>query len=147
MIAATLFHTWVFFSSSFAKGEASWERLVGCFFWAIRRTHRKRIVRNGSCTRDVHAMAAKGHCAIADGLDGNWLIDARAEIPTIVASKLDYEAWTRTLSSSDREHVSILSQGGRTKDIAADNGVSPGAVAQWRRKLEISYHTFNGETL
>jgi hypothetical protein len=50
--------------------------------------------------------------------------------PDQAAFRIDFPAWRRTRSERDRRVIDELMAGGRTKDVSAKLGMSPGRVSQ-----------------
>ena len=65
--------------------------------------------------------------------------------PDQAAFRIDFPAWRRTRSERDRRVVDALMAGGRTKDVSAQFGMSPGRVSQLRRDFLEDWHRFHGE--
>src|SRR5271155_1857710 len=63
----------------------------------------------------------------------------------IVRTKLDVDAWLRSLPRRDRKVAQFLSLGNRTTDAARKFGVSNGRISQLRRSLEKSWNAFGNE--
>src|SRR5262245_19338720 len=64
--------------------------------------------------------------------------------PDQAAFRIDFPAWRRTRSERDRRVVDELMAGGRTKDVSAKFGMSPGRVSQLRRDFLEDWKRFNG---
>lgn len=84
------YYTWTYFMSEYEKGNASFERLEDCLYYAIKKVSMRLSPRFGSKSRDVFSQAAKDHCTVE--LHGNhvyyWLDNGKAEIPDLVAAKM-----------------------------------------------------------
>jgi hypothetical protein len=65
--------------------------------------------------------------------------------PEQAAFRIDFPAWRRTGSERDRRIVDELMAGGRTKDVSAKFGMSPGRVSQLRREFMENWLRFCGE--
>jgi hypothetical protein len=74
------------------------------------------------------------------------LVEDRSAGPAqIVASRLDFAGWLRTLSKRDRKLALKLAVGETTSKVAALFRVSAGRVSQIRRELLESWRRFVGE--
>src|SRR5262249_12055948 len=61
------------------------------------------------------------------------------------AFRIDFPAWRGTRSERDRRVVEELMAGGRTKDVSAKFGMSPGRVSQLRRDFMEDWNRFTAE--
>jgi len=66
-------------------------------------------------------------------------------VPEIVAFRVDFADWLKSLKRRDRRIAEFLSLGNRTSDTARKFGVSAGRVSQLRRELAASWKQFTGE--
>jgi DNA-binding NarL/FixJ family response regulator len=74
------------------------------------------------------------------------VVDTRnAPVPSVVAFRVDFRNWLRSLSPRDRRIAKYLSLGNRTQDVARKFSVSAGRVSQLRRELAKSWGAFVGE--
>ena len=84
-----------------------------------------------------------------DRRENGWmeiLVEDRRSGPAeIVASKLDFAAWLRSLSKRDRRMAVMLATGETTGEAAKQFGVSPSRISQGRRELQQSWNDFVGE--
>jgi hypothetical protein len=64
--------------------------------------------------------------------------------PEQAAFRIDFPAWRLTRSERDRRLVDELIAGGRTKDVSATFGISPGRVSQLRRDFMEDWNRFTG---
>jgi hypothetical protein len=84
-----------------------------------------------------------------DRRENGWmeiLVEDRRSGPAeIVASKLDFAAWLRSLSKRDRRMAVMLAAGETTGEAAKQFGVSPSRISQVRRQLQQSWDDFVGE--
>lgn len=145
-IADALLMAWKYFSNEHAKGNGSVERLETCIYWATVKVLSGRTLRNGSKCRDIHSQAKKGHCSVEPiGTHAEFLLDSRASIPDVVATKLDFDDFMSTLDSTDRIKITECIAGETTADIARKFNVSPSAISQTRRKLADRYREFCNE--
>ena len=58
----------------------------------------------------------------------------------LVAFKLDFQQWFAELNPRAKEVAELLALGHETQVVAEMLGVTPGAVSQWRRRLESSWY-------
>jgi len=58
----------------------------------------------------------------------------------LVAFKLDFQQWFAELNPRARQMAELLAMGHETHAVAEMLGVTPGAVSQWRRRLEDSWY-------
>lgn len=85
-----------------------------------------------------------------DEQDGCWeeavVIDSRnAPVHEIVAFRLDFADWLKSLNRRDRRIAEFLSLGNRTSDTARKFNVSEGRISQLRRELAESWQQFVGD--
>jgi hypothetical protein len=71
--------------------------------------------------------------------------DRRSGPAEIVASRLDFAAWLRSLSKRDRRMAVTLASGETTGETAKQFGVSPSRISQVRRELQQSWNHFVSE--
>ena len=69
--------------------------------------------------------------------------DARTPVPDQAAFRIDFPRWRSTFRHRDRAVLDALAGGGRTGEVAAAFGISPGRVSQLRRAFEISWAAFH----
>lgn len=58
----------------------------------------------------------------------------------LVAFKLDFQQWLADLNPRARQMAELLAMGHETHVVAEMLGVTPGAVSQWRRRLQDSWY-------
>ncbi len=58
----------------------------------------------------------------------------------VVAFKIDFQQWLAELNPRGRQIAELLAMGHETYAVAEILGVTPGAVSQWRRRLEDSWY-------
>ncbi len=85
-----------------------------------------------------------------DEQEGRWeealVIDTRnAPVAEIVAFRLDFADWLKSLNRRDRRIAEFLSLGNRTHDAADKFKVSEGRISQLRRELAESWQQFIGD--
>lgn len=68
--------------------------------------------------------------------------DRRSGPAEIAATRMDFAAWLRSLSSQDRRIAVTLAAGETTNDAAMRFGVSSSRISQVRRKLQESWNDF-----
>jgi DNA-directed RNA polymerase specialized sigma24 family protein len=66
-------------------------------------------------------------------------------VPDIVAFRVDFAAWLKSLRRRDRRIAESLALGNRTGDVAKRFKVSAGRVSQLRRELAESWRAFVGD--
>jgi RNA polymerase sigma factor (sigma-70 family) len=66
-------------------------------------------------------------------------------VPDIVAFRVDFADWLKSLRRRDRRMAESLALGNRTGDVAKRFNVSAGRVSQLRRELAESWRAFTGE--
>jgi hypothetical protein len=62
----------------------------------------------------------------------------------LAASRIDFDAWVKTLPRHKRRMASTLAAGETTSDTAKKFKVTPGRVSQVRRELAESWDEFQG---
>jgi hypothetical protein len=86
-----------------------------------------------------------------DTQEGAWqeilVEDKRATPAEVAASRIDFAAWLRSLSSRRRRIAKILATGESTNAVAKQFGISPARVSQIRRDLYQIWQRFQGEDL
>lgn len=73
------------------------------------------------------------------------LADKHAKPDDVVALRLDFIAWLKTLRASDRQLIAFLAIGNRPTDAASQFQVSRARISQRRRDLRDSWKRFQGE--
>jgi hypothetical protein len=68
-----------------------------------------------------------------------------APVPEIVAFRVDFADWLKSLGRRDRKIAQFLSLGNRTSDAARKFKVSDGRISQLRKELAESWHRFVGD--
>ncbi len=71
--------------------------------------------------------------------------DKRATPADIAAVRIDFADWLKNLSRRHRRIANMLATGETTSAAAKKLRVTPGRISQFRRKLERSWRTFQGE--
>ncbi len=71
--------------------------------------------------------------------------DKRATPADIAAVRIDFADWLKSLSRRHRRIANMLAAGESTSTAAKKLRVTPGRISQFRRKLERSWRTFQGE--
>jgi hypothetical protein len=75
-----------------------------------------------------------------------WLVEDRRIGPgDLAAIRLDFRNWLSGLPKRRRRMAEVLAEGGETGVVAGMLGITPGAVSQWRRRLESDWQRFQGE--
>jgi hypothetical protein len=82
--------------------------------------------------------------------DGCWeeavVVDTRnAPVPEIVAFRVDFKDWLRSLPGRDRKIAKYLSLGHRTSAAATKFGVTAGRISQLRKELAENWRRFVGD--
>ena len=111
----------------------------------------------GGClnVRDVmssYAQQKKGfgvdRLDACDGDSGDWreiLVEDRSATPAdVAASRIDFAAWLRSLSSRYRKIAMALAVGETTARVATMFQLSRGRISQLRRELQDSWFLFQG---
>ena len=84
-----------------------------------------------------------------DEEDQAWeeiLIEDRTAGPADIAcTRIDFDAWMRSLPRRDRKIAEYLSAGHRTRDAAKRFKISQGRVSQLRRELAQNWRRFVGD--
>ena len=84
-----------------------------------------------------------------DHIEQQWLeilVEDRSAGPAdIVATKLDFGDWLKSLSRRQRRITEVLAVGETTQDAAKRFGVSFSRISQVRRELKRSWESFQGE--
>lgn len=87
---------------------------------------------------------------LTDGPDG-WrqvaMTDRNFCVADLVAFRIDFAQWLRTLGRRDRRIITALVAGNGTSAIATRFGLSPGRVSQLRRQYQRLWCCFQGEPL
>jgi hypothetical protein len=68
--------------------------------------------------------------------------NTQTPVPDQVVFRIDFPAWLRTRTERDRGIIARLLVGERTGAVAREFGLSPGRVAQLRRKLHDDWERF-----
>ena len=68
-----------------------------------------------------------------------------APVPEIVAFRVDFADWLKSLKRRDRRIAEFLSLGHRTSTAARKFGVSQGRISQLRRELAENWRKFVGD--
>ena len=73
--------------------------------------------------------------------------DRKANIPDLAAFRIDFAEWLKTLTRRDRKIVNAMTSGEGTFAVADRFGLTPARVSQLRRKFEMAWRVFQGETV
>lgn len=73
--------------------------------------------------------------------------DKRASVVDLVATKMDFSAWFKTLSYRMRQIAKDLAFGCSTSEVAKKHGVTAARISQLRRSLEQSWAAFQQEVV
>jgi hypothetical protein len=68
-----------------------------------------------------------------------------APVPEVVAFRVDFKDWLKSLTPRDRKVARYLSLGHRTADAARKFGISQGRISQLRRELAENWKRFIGD--
>ena len=66
-------------------------------------------------------------------------------VPEVVAFRVDFKDWLKSLTPRDRKVARYLSLGHRTADAARKFGISQGRISQLRRELAENWKRFIGD--
>jgi hypothetical protein len=92
---------------------------------------------------DVVAAGERGLAHVASLGWQDVATDHRKTSPAdLAAFRLDFASWLQRLPDTLRRIANCLALGERTKDIAAQCGVTPARISQIRRELEKSWNQF-----
>jgi hypothetical protein len=81
-----------------------------------------------------------------EGLDA--LVDNhRTPLPDQAAFRIDFPAWVRRHSERKRNIIRDLMMSEKTRDVARQNGTTPGRISQIRRELCRDWNRFHGEDI
>jgi hypothetical protein len=90
-----------------------------------------------------HGVRLKyGKC---DGLQNMLTASGRADVPDLVAFKVDFDSWFSTFTRRDQKIITALASGECTKAVSEKFDISPGRVSQLRRRYEREWLGFQGE--
>jgi hypothetical protein len=96
--------------------------------------------RRGFRVEQLHRYDQEEACWIDDIVE-----DKRASVLDVVAVRLDFRAWLRTLCKRTKRIARDLARGCTTAETARKYGVTAGRVSQLRRQLEESWFDFQAE--
>jgi hypothetical protein len=124
--------------------------------FALAQVRQGRQVGNRLSIRDVssrYAQQRKGFQVERldqfDATDSEWkevlVEDRRANPAELAASRIDFAAWFRQLSSRCRRIANFLARGESTFAAARQFALSPARISQLRRELHASWLAFHGE--
>ena len=124
--------------------------------YAVAQTREGRIVGTRMNVRDISSSYAQAKKGIAverldhyDKVEDCWqeliLEDRHASPAEIVATKLDFAAWLRSLPIRQRRIAKVLATGETTLATAHKFGVTESRISQVRRELADSWRAFLGE--
>jgi hypothetical protein len=68
--------------------------------------------------------------------------NTRTPVPEQVSFRCDFPAWLRRRGRRDRRVVREVMQGGRTREVSRQFGLSPSRVSQLRRELYADWARF-----
>jgi hypothetical protein len=94
--------------------------------------------RHGFALVSVPAGSPAAGTELADALAGH----AKAPVPAQVQFRLDFPAWLARLPALKRRVAGRLAVGHRTRDVAAEVGVTPARISQLRGELRHDYLNF-----
>ena len=101
--------------------------------------------------RDVMSSVARRRHRIkleygkCDGLQNMLTASGRADVPDLVAFRVDFDQWFSTFTRRDQKIITALASGECTKTVAQRFGISPARVSQLRRRYEREWMVFQGE--
>jgi len=124
--------------------------------YAIRQTRDGRKVGSKLNVNDVssrHGQRRKGHVVESldrfDEANQEWrqvlVEDKHAGPAATAASRIDFDAWLRSLPRRSRRIAETLASGETTKKAARKFRVSPGRISQLRRELQQHWQDFQGQ--
>ncbi len=131
LIADAISISWTDFLK--APPEATPSTIAG---YAVRRVRARRMFKESVRSIDV---AKQQRHAFVVLVELNDLANLRDNPADIAAVNLDSQSWQQTLNVYQRRVLKASLNGERTKDIAEQMGVTPGAISQMRRYLVDSY--------
>jgi hypothetical protein len=119
-------------------------------YYAAKRTNVGRpAVGSASCKDVLSRLGQVSHNLKVHNSDGGWvdaLTDTKcAPIPDIVATRIDFRDWFKTLSRGMKKIATDLALGHATMQLAEKYELSPGRVSQCRRALYESWSHFQNE--
>jgi hypothetical protein len=87
----------------------------------------------------------------ADDHRGRWeeiVVEDKTATPAdIVAIRIDFAAWLKSLDRKRRQIVNVLATGETTKETARKFKLCPGRISQIRSELRDAWYEFQGETV
>lgn len=106
--------------------------------------------------RDVlsaHAKMKNGHSVDRldrfDQQEDEWkeivVEDRHAGPAEVAATRIDFAAWLKTLSSRQRKIAKTLAVGEKTRAVARKFRITPGRVSQMRQELKRAWEEFDSE--
>jgi len=101
--------------------------------------------------RDVMSMVAHRRHGVTlkygkcDGLQNMLTASGKADVPDLVAFRVDFNQWFCTFPRRDQKIIKALASGDCTKAVSEKFGISPGRVSQLRRRYERQWMVFQGE--
>jgi hypothetical protein len=116
--------------------------------YAARHVKRGRPAVGRMNSKDVLSRYAQiGNQIEIDRTQSEWietlLLDQRASVPDVVATKLDVAAWWGTLTQRMRRIAHDLAIGWSTSEVALRHGLSASRISQLRRRLAESWAAFH----
>jgi hypothetical protein len=72
-------------------------------------------------------------------------LQSRDNPAEVAAFWIDYQAWLARWDKRRRAIAETLAVGGRTGEVAAEFGVTPGRIAQHRREFERDWKAYQGD--
>jgi hypothetical protein len=156
-IASVVAHTWDFFIKLVSLGREGLAFAGPLARYGVARFHSGRQVGNKLNVRDItstwcqQSMGVRVESLInRDPTNGEWqqlLVEDRNALPSDIAvMRIDFRAWLKTLSPSQRRVAEHLATGERTQVVARMLQVSNGRISQMRAELERAWLSFQGET-
>lgn len=92
------------------------------------------------CAMSPHGSRGRRQKPERQKLDAVFTARDNANPARLVAFKLDFQQWFAGLNPKAQKVAELLALGHETHVVAGLLGITPGAVSQWRRRLESSWY-------
>jgi hypothetical protein len=137
--------TWKSYYSLIEQGRADEPGIIKSVLWySIKQTRTGRTLPGtgeAEKPRDVYRNARKGRVRF-EHVDLRHFVGDDTPVPDAVSFRLDVPAFFATLSDRQQRMAEDLMMGERTSTVAANYGVTPGAVSQFRLRFKELFEAY-----
>jgi len=143
-IQNTLALAWYAFHALIEQGRGDEPNIIKSVVWfSVKQTRVGRTIPSGgeAKPKDVFTHASRGRFKV-ERIDLREFVDDATAVPEQVSFRLDVPAFLSTLNERQQRMAEALAIGETTSAVAAEFGVTPGAVSQFRLRFKTMFDTF-----